>query len=263
MRVQTEEWRRFIPGVRMYKGKLTCFYNGEKLWNPVWEDYDDMYADLNHERENWEVIIVLPGVEVIPELTFVDGEKVETVIMSDSVRRIEKRAFGGLTRLSYVRLSTNLQFIGKEAFYGCRSLTSIYIPPSCGWIGSYAFAWCKELIIFHVPQQTQLRQGVISSTKLLETSPHESNIYFEETNDWIRNINRNEEFELHRACSSYNPMEDIVYGIVRRKGLGNFKVPNSIGISPMQYLEANPYADIDQHKLIKRYIGEMTGETII
>ena len=34
-RVQTEEWRLFIPGVRMYEGKKTLFYNGEKLYDAV------------------------------------------------------------------------------------------------------------------------------------------------------------------------------------------------------------------------------------
>ena len=248
----------------MYKGKMTCFYNGENLWDREIEHFEDVYPHYYNdeiERDDWEVGIVLPGVEVIPDLAFVDCGNLKTVIMSDSVRRIEKRAFADCGRLSYVRLSTNLQFIGINAFMMCRSLTSIFIPPSCGWIGSYAFLGCKELIIFHVPQQTQLRQGVISSTKLLEISPHENNTYFEETNDWIRNINMNEEYELHRACSSFNPMEDIIYGIVRRKGLGNFQIPNALGITPAQYLEANSYADFDQHKLVKRYIGEMTGET--
>ena len=66
MRVQTEEWRRFIPGIRMYKGKKTYFYNGEKLRD---DDYDSLIYSWE-ERLTWEVIIVLPGVEVIPKYIY-------------------------------------------------------------------------------------------------------------------------------------------------------------------------------------------------
>ena len=90
MRVQTEEWRRFIPGIRMYKGKMTLFWNGEKLHDD--ENYEFLLYDRK-ERHKWEVIIVLPGVEVIPWFTFKSCENVKTVIMSDTVRRIEHHAF--------------------------------------------------------------------------------------------------------------------------------------------------------------------------
>ena len=72
MRVQTEEWRRFIPGVRMYKGKKTLFYNGEILFDSYIYEYgeddeDEIFLIYNEEeRKSWEVIIVLPGVDSIP-----------------------------------------------------------------------------------------------------------------------------------------------------------------------------------------------------
>lgn len=81
MRVQTEEWRRFIPGVRMYKGKKTLFYNGEILWDEITGApliYD------KKERKTWEVIIVLPGVKVIPKWNFLECEHVTAVIMNDN-----------------------------------------------------------------------------------------------------------------------------------------------------------------------------------
>ena len=192
--------------------------------------------------------------------------------MSDTVRRIENEAFCWCRKLEFVKLSRTLEFIGINAFCSCKSLTSIFIPPSCREIGIWAFGYCRKMIILSVPQHTRLGENVIDRTNLLETSPFYGNDHrndninynnnVEEVNDWIKNLNIVNEYELHRACSSYNPMEDIVYGIVRRKGLSNFQFPNAIGIIPMQYLEANPYADIDQHKLIKRYIAEMMGETV-
>ncbi|GFH49985.1 predicted protein [Chaetoceros tenuissimus] len=90
MRVQTEEWQRFIPGIRMYEGKKTLFYNGEILYHV---DNDEPLIYNWEERESWEVIIVLPGVEEIPEDCLRECEQIDTVIMSDSVIRIEGWAF--------------------------------------------------------------------------------------------------------------------------------------------------------------------------
>ena len=50
----------------------------------------------------------------------------------------------------------------------------------------------------------------------------------------------NEEYELHHACSSFNPLEEIIYRIVRRKGLGSFKKMNELYKTPLDYLEENP-----------------------
>lgn len=112
MRVQTEEWRRFIPGVRMYKGKLTLFYNEEKLCDRRENKLQYLIYD-EKEREKWEVIIVFPGVEVIPEFTFEFCINVETVIMSDSVKRIEDGAFMKCKILKFVRLSKTMNALEK------------------------------------------------------------------------------------------------------------------------------------------------------
>ena len=92
------------------------------------------------ERGSWEVIIVLPGVEIIPEGTFIRCGNVKVVIMADTVRRIEDWVFSWCSSLIFIKLSRNLEFIGTFAFSSC-SLTSIFIPPSCREIGVYAF--CK------------------------------------------------------------------------------------------------------------------------
>ncbi|GFH59532.1 hypothetical protein CTEN210_16008 [Chaetoceros tenuissimus] len=263
MRVQTEEWQRFIPGVRMYKGKKTLFYNGEKLF----DDETGEWFINEEERDSWQVIIVLPGVEVIPNRTFTMCKKINIVIMADTVRRVEQSAFYNCTRLVFVRLSRNLEYIEGMAFAWCSSLTSIFIPPSCREIWNSAFWSCKKLIIFAVPQDIQLGRNVIEDTALIEVCPFETNTigydYNQEgVNDWIRNQNMAPEYELHRACSTFNPIQEIVYGIVKRKGLKAFHVKNAIGITPLQFLEANPFSDIDQKKMITQYVLEMMGEVV-
>ena len=123
------------------------------------------------------------------------------------------------------------------------------------------------MIIFIVPDNTRIGENVIADTALLKAStfdPDEEGDYenTQEVNAWIKNINDDEEFALHRACSSYNPLTDIIYEIVKRQGLKSFATKNQIGVTPLQYLEGNPFADIDQQNLMKRYILEMMGETV-
>ena len=263
MRVQTEEWRRFIPGMRMYRGKMTLFYNGEKLSDV--ED-DDFFIYDYEEKQSWEVIIVLPGVEVIPEHTFCNFHNVEAVIMNDSVKVIHDDAFNNCKSLSYVRLSRNLEYIGAWAF-NRTSLYSIFIPPSCREIGNWAFQGCEKLIILQVSQQTELGQNVIRRTALIDKSPFTSTINgsyenTDEVNHWIKNRHQDNEFSLHRACSSYDPLNEVIYDIVRRQGLKAFKKIDSFGVTPSQYLSENPIADIEEKKIIKRYILDMMGEVI-
>ena len=86
------------------KGKKTLFYNGEKIYYKCSE-----LIYNKKERLSWEVIIALPGVEVIPRCTFLDCWNVKTVIMSDTVRRIEDDAFNACYILEHVKLSKNLE----------------------------------------------------------------------------------------------------------------------------------------------------------
>ena len=247
MRVQTEEWRRFIPGVRMYKGKMTLFYNGEKLYDNgkllIYNDWE--------ERLKWEVIIILPGVEVIPEGTFQGCGNVKTVIMNDTVRRIENEAFSDCFFLKFIKLSRNLEYIGVWAFSSCSSLTSIFIPPYCREIRNHAFCGCRKLLMLSVPQYTQLGDGVICGTALIEAYTYDR-AFNDEVNEWIKSINDGDENALHRACASSNPpLENDILLIMQRQGLVELRKRNSIGVTPLQYLEANPYADIDEQEILK------------
>ena len=264
MRVQTEEWRRFIPGVRMYKGKMTLFYNGETLRD---RDTREWLIYNEKERRSWEVIIVLPGVEIIPEWTLFDCKNVKVVIMSDTVKRIEECAFNNCFGLEFVKLSTNLEYIGEWAFRYCKSLTSIFIPPSCREIGNWAFYHCEKMFIMGVPQDTQLGAKVIDGTALIRASPFETDHWGDyansnEVNEWIRNRHANNQFSLHRVCSSFNPSAEVIFDIVERQDLGAFKKPDNAGITASQYLSENPFTDIKEQHIIKRYMLDMMGEVV-
>ena len=245
----------------MYRGKRTLFYNGEELLLDEDENFEFLIYN-EEERETWQAIIVLPGVEVIPWNAFMHCENVEVVIMAHTVKRIETFAFVRCKRLKVVKLSTNLEYIGDCVFWYCKSLTSVFIPPSCREIGHNVFVECTKLIILCVPQHTELGVNVVGCTALIKASPFGCDSNHEEVNHWIKNQNMTQDFVLHRACSSFDPTQEMVYGIVKHKGLDAFQMKNAIGITPLQYLQVNPFAEIDQTKMITRYILEMMGEVV-
>ena len=252
----------------MYKGKMTLFYNGETLWAGD-DEVGQSLVYNEQERDSWEVIIVLPGVEIIPAFTFYDCENIQVVIMADSVKRIENEVFQECHSLVFVKLSRNLEYIGGWAFYLCTALTSIFIPPSCEEINQYAFSGCTKLLILGMPQNVELGEGAFQSTTLMKKSPLEINDFGdyhydreEEAVQWIKSINNEEANALHRACASYNPLPEIIHALVRRQGLQAMRMPNTIGITPSQYLAANTFADISEKDIINRYIPEMMGEVI-
>ena len=259
----------------MYNGKKTYFYNGEKLWEGDHDGHPLVYDE--EERNSWRVIMVLPGVEVIPEGTFFDCKNVKTVIMNDSVKRIERFAFTWCDRhfgfcsssLEFVKLSRNLEYIGYCAFYGCSSLSSIFIPPSCREIDDWAFGFCRRLLILGLSQDVQLGEGVFQCTALMKKSPNETDGYGRYDDDdevaavqWIKSINDGEAYALHRACSSFNPLSEIIHTLVQQQGLVGMRVPNAIGITPSQYLAANTFADISEKEIINRFTLEMMGEVL-
>ncbi|GFH55112.1 surface antigen BspA-like [Chaetoceros tenuissimus] len=211
--------------------------------------------------------LVLPGVEIIPEFTFFDCINIETVFMDDIVRRIEKDAFSHCTDLAFIKLSRNLEYVGQTAFWSCDSLTSIFIPQSCRAIGEWAFQCCKKLIIVSIPQNVQLGRGVFECTALIKKSPLQLDGYggYDEEHDeeavqWFRSINNDEIHSLHRACSCFNPLSEIIHDLVKRLGIDAMRMKNSIGITPSQYLEANTFTTISEKEIINRYILDSSIE---
>ena len=125
------------------------------------------------------------------------------------------------------------------------------------------------MIILQIPQHTQLGRNVISETEVIKASPFTStNNRFgfyentEEVNEWIKMHHADNEFPLHRACSSSNPLDEVIFDIVKRQGLNAFNKPDSIGVTASQYLSHNPFTEIKKQNIIKRYVLDMMGEVI-
>lgn len=266
-----QEIQKLGPGVRMYEDKKTLFWNGEILYNRRDDTRKYLIYDYE-ERQSWEMIIILPGVEIIPRETFYACRNVKTVIMADDVKRIKWCVFGLCHSLECIRLSRSLEYIGFLAFNFCESLKSVFIPDSCREIDSSVFSNCKKLIIFKVPQHTRIGKDVVSKTLLFRKSynHHISVLNQEEfVRTWVKNLNqidtttniRIDKYAIHRLCSSMDPSIDTLYNrYIRRFGLRVMKYRNKIGISPSRYLSENPYVEVDEQKLINRFILEKLGE---
>ncbi|GFH61889.1 hypothetical protein CTEN210_18365 [Chaetoceros tenuissimus] len=274
-------------------GLVTLFYDGSKelfdreLNDEWWKEFRDQgrHDDDNDEIDNWEEwnlsvqckkyfrerlswqqIIIIEGVTEIPEWTFAICWNINRVIFANTVLRIKGNAFLRCRSLVYVKLSINLEYIGSTAFYGC-NLYSIFVPPTCREICAYAFYLNKSLSILNVPQHVELGGWIIQYTLLAKTSHLDVTTdgwYGQELDDdmntWIKNMNHDETFSLHREFASLQPSKQVVYNIIQQKGLKAFKVKNSAGIAPSQYLYKNPYTELTEKEIIHDYLMKMMGE---
>ncbi|GFH61926.1 hypothetical protein CTEN210_18402 [Chaetoceros tenuissimus] len=266
-------------------GLVTLFYDGSKpLWNRElssewWHAHQHMNEDdweswnlsvecreYIRERLSWQQIIVVEGVTEIPNLTFMKCWNIKRVIMADTVVRIKGSAFYGCRSLFFCKLSINLEYIGRGVFYGC-NLYSVFIPPTCREICVRAFDSNEKLSILNVPQHVELGRSIIPHTALAKSSPFQlkgNGWYDDEINDnmntWIKNMNRDEKFTLHRACASFQPLKQILYNIIEEKGLKAFRETNSAGITPSQYLNENPYTTLTEKEIINDYLMRLMGE---
>lgn len=175
-------------------------------------------------------------------MAFYKCKNIQRAIFANSVIRIEREAFLRCGNLVYVKLSIQLIYIGRYAF-SKTNLSSIFIPPRCEHIDHFAFTINENLIIFHIPQQTRLGHGVISRTKLIESTPFADRYggRMQEAHTWFKNFNGSDEYSLHRACSSYQPLQEVIRGIVEERGLGAFTKKNELDITPSEYLKENHF----------------------
>ena len=201
---------------------------------------------------------------LLPKDTFYRCKNIKRVEFSDTVIQIEYKAFCGCEKLFNVNFSINLEYIGSDAFRNC-NLVNIFIPPRCRKIDDFAFIQNENLAIFNVSPAIELGNCVFRGSKLWNEAnfkgSHYSDVQQEATiNAWLKNINSNEKYALHRACCSYQPLKEVIYGNMKEKGINAFQLKNEIGVTPSQYLKENPYADVTEMEIVQYYVMKMMGE---
>ncbi|GFH43792.1 hypothetical protein CTEN210_00265 [Chaetoceros tenuissimus] len=263
-------------------GLVTLFYDGSKeLWNENlnWErsialltgvrandlessNVSDECKRYFRERHSWEQIIIVDGVTEIPYMTFGYCRNIKRVIFANTVIRIERNAFYHCENLVFIKWSVSLVYIGKSAFEEC-NLSSVFLPPTCREICDSVFYSNRNLSILHFPQETELGEKIIYCTALAEASPNANFPFYYRNNDmnqWLKNMNIDNQFALHRACSSFQPLKEVINAILIQKGLKAFKEKNSAGITPSRYLQENPYTDLSEKEIIHDYLMKMIDE---
>lgn len=246
LKIDWKELEKKGAGIRLFNGKKTLFYNGEtRIWD---SSNQTIMAQIFGGAEVWnersklslEVIIILPGVEEIPDSTFANCARVKVVIMHDSLKRIGIKAFHKCFRLEYVSLSKNLEYIGNLAFCGCKLLCAFFVPQSCKCINNEALRDCKNLIILNVPHRAILGEMIIRGTALIEASPFPTDIANtyegnEKLNFWIK-----QNSSIHAVCSLENPLFDET-----KINTDVFFAQDDCGLTALHYLICNQTADYE------------------
>jgi hypothetical protein len=96
------------------------------------------------------IVSVPAGVRVIGPNAFRGKQKLQSVVIPDSVEVISAGAFAECTKLKLVILGENskLKEIGSKAFLNCKNLTRLNIPASVTYIAFDAFDGCDKLVIY-------------------------------------------------------------------------------------------------------------------
>ncbi|GFH57231.1 hypothetical protein CTEN210_13707 [Chaetoceros tenuissimus] len=110
----------------------------------------------------------------------------------------------------------------------------------------------------NVEIREELDHDIVKDTKLLERFEYARvNV---SVLHWLKTINNKKRFALHRVCASFEPTLDMIVDAMKEKGGPKaFKRMNSIGITPSQYLNENPYATVTEKEIIEKYVLDMTG----
>lgn len=94
---------------------------------------------------------VLQGTTIIGEKAFEGCEKIEEVILSESVLEIRQRSFHGCKKLTSITIPENVEFVGRWAYYSCDNLSEVIIRSKDIELINQAFLGCKSIRKIVIP----------------------------------------------------------------------------------------------------------------
>ena len=94
-------------------------------------------------------------VTAIGDRAFMLCDRLTSLRLPTSLKRIGTAAFASCRLLSFLRLPAGTTIIGDEAFLGCSGLVSVNIPASVKEIGTEAFARCTRMERINVDENSQ------------------------------------------------------------------------------------------------------------
>ena len=101
--------------------------------------------EIKESREKIETIVIPDSITSIGDAAFYNCKNLTSITIPDSVMNIGEKAFNECEKLESINLPVKLKGISGFMFSGCTSLTSVTIPEGVTRIEKNAFAFCKKL----------------------------------------------------------------------------------------------------------------------
>lgn len=136
---------------------------------------EDAFRDCiyQHTKKNTSITVTLESFEngVVDYGVWSENDRhfVEEVVICEGISEIAEGAFKGCERLVSLTLPSTLKKIGKEAFCGCVSLENLLLPKGLQALGESAFSECKSLQRLELPDSiTEMEWSAFSGCDHLE-----------------------------------------------------------------------------------------------
>ncbi len=151
------------------------YYDGTLYYAVTSEDNKEMEvkkanAEITAAEIPHKVSIdgVVYSVTSIGTEAFAYNQKLTSVSIPNSVKRIKNIAFGSCKQLSSVTIPESVTEIRENAFVACEALTSIVIPKGVTKLETNAFAQCTSLKSVTIPEgMTEIGTGVFQKCSSL------------------------------------------------------------------------------------------------
>ncbi len=131
-----------MPDFELYDGALSEEQNRKRV--PSWQ------SDIKRYDENVKKIVISEGITSIGNFAFPFFQKLKSVEIPKSVKRIGDLAFSGAA-IEELNLPEGLETIGWSAFSGCKSLKNIELPESINTLGDTCFEGCNSMASATIP----------------------------------------------------------------------------------------------------------------
>jgi len=108
-------------------------------------------ADLYLNGEKVEKLVIPDGVTEIKSYAFYNCKSIKEVTIPSSATSIGRGTFSSCTSLASIEIPAGVTSIGYDAFSGCKSLASVEIGDSVTSMGGGVFAGCTSLVSIEIP----------------------------------------------------------------------------------------------------------------
>lgn len=155
-----------VDGVLFNKQRTKLISYPERNQDP----YDESFLDLSVNKsipsapevtDEVDLIYVVPeGVQELTPHSFYCVDRLEKLVLPDSLKRIGNMALFQMYGLKEINFPEDLESIGKDSVAFCTSLTEIELPSTIRKLEKYAFFDCNKVTKVTVKaKQSDVEQG--------------------------------------------------------------------------------------------------------